>query len=442
MKIKLYDHQIEGVDFLISKNHGLLADDMGLGKTLQAIKAATALKLKSIHIICPAVAKFNWEKEFQEYGDLSFKVAGEGEKFFNSPFVITSYEYASKYAAQYAKRKRDLLIVDEWHYLKNPEANRTKNIIGKGGLIHSSKRLWALTGTPAPNHAGELWTLLFVFGLTKLSYDGFISKYCQCYIENKGYGNKTVITGTNTKQSPELKKILKRCSLRRLKKDVLDLPPIRHCPYYIEGDDDGKIFKRHPELKEKLLIEQQKLLDQVGSDLLISDDKLLQSLQFLSQSISSLRRYHGLKKMNSTINLLRSELSAKAYDKIVVFGVHSDVLKYLQRGLHEFESVMIIGETPDKKRKEAVERFQNGSAQIFFGNVKAAGTALTLTAASNAIFIEQDWVPGNNAQAADRIYRIGQNLNVLIRYIIIKNSLDDKITSALIRKIKEIKTFL
>lgn len=418
---------------------------MGLGKTPQAILAAKELGITCIMVVCPAVAKYNWQNEFIKFGGMSSFVAGEGKTGWNKPIVICSYNYAAKYAHKYSKYKRELLIIDEAHFLKEPTADRTKKILGTGGVVHNAKRCWLLTGTPAPNHAGELWTMLYTFGKTKLSYDGFISRYCECHIE-QGIGyQRTQITGTNTKNSPELKSVIKEISLRRLKKDVLkELPPITHELYHIKGDSDSKIFKKHPELKEKIREELEKLKEEMGYDHLdISDDRMLNALQFLGQSISSLRRYHGLKKVKETAELIRGELESKAYEKIIIFGIHTDVLETLKSELKEFKSVTITGKTSSKLRPLAVRDFQEDpNTKIFFGNILAAGTAITLTAASQVVFIEQDWVPGNNRQAADRAHRYGQLNPVNARYITIKDSLDDKIMGTILRKIKELQTFL
>lgn len=453
MTITLRPYQVIGKDFLKPRRHALLADDMGLGKTPQAIFAAHELGLKNILVVCPAVAKFNWQNEFLKFINRASYVAGDGETHHKKHTVICSFEYAAKFTDLYKKRAWDLIIVDEWHFLKEPSATRTKNIIGRNGIIHSSKRLWALTGTPAPNHAGELWTVLFTFGFTSLSYDGFIAKYCKSHFK-QGIGYQRLeITGTNVKTAPELKGILKKMSLRRLKKNVLkDLPSISHNQLYIKGESDEKLFKSHPELKLKMRLELEKLKEELGYDFLdIGDHKLLDSLSFLADSISSLRRYHGLKKVSEVAEIVVSELGAKAYEKIIIFGIHTDVLNSLKIAIKNkieqthlkktFKTATITGKTKD--RQGEVDRFQNDpDCRIFYGNIIAAGTAITLTAASEVLFIEQDFVPGNNRQACDRAHRYGQVNPVNVRYASIANSLDDKMTATILRKIKEIQTFL
>lgn len=438
---KLKDFQLLGSLFLQLRKFALLADDMGVGKTPQAIDAAR--DLKRVLVVCPAVAKYNWQNEFIKFDNRASYVAGQGKTFHTRNTVIVSFNYLVNHIDLYTSRRWDAVIIDEAHLLKEPTAIRTQIVFGAKGIIHCTDRLWALTGTPAPNHAGELWVLLFTFGYVKLSYAGFVNRYCISHFTGGNKHSRLEISGTNTKMSHELKKILEKMSLRRLKSEVLDLPPVFHNTYYIKGDSDAAIFKKFPELKDKIQKELAHLQEELGYDLDVSDEKLLSTLEFMSQSISGLRRYHGLKKVKETAELIDFELKSQHYNKLIVFGHHTDVLEGLRNYLKHYESVFITGAVNDMQRQFAVEDFQtNPNVKIFFGNILAAGTSITLTAASQVIFIEDDWVPGNNQQAADRAHRYGQKETVNVRHIAIKDSIDGKITAANVRKIKEIRTFI
>ena len=146
-----------------------------------------------------------------------------------------------------------------------------------------------------------------------------------------------------------------------------------------------------------------------------------------------------------TAHLISSELQEGQYKKIIVFGIHTDVLYALRRSFltEGFKVILVTGSTSSENRFKAQKRFQSDpSYPIFIGNIQAAGVNLTLTAATQVVFIEQDWVPGNNKQAADRAHRIGQNQTVSVRHICIRDSIDEKITATLTRKIQEISTFI
>lgn len=471
--IDLFPFQKEGVHFLRSLKYALLADDMGLGKTPQAIVACRPLQ--KVLVICPSVAKFNWQAEFMRFDNRRFDVFEgiESLKYkgrsnvidlFSSQAIVSITSIARHPKAFSLPRGAlwDVIIVDEAHYLKTPDAFRTKIVLGReGGIIHKTRRLWALSGTPTPNHAGELWIWLYTFGYTKLSYEGFIARYCNSYqVGGSGSGgrySRVQIAGSNTKHTPELKKLLHKFMLRRLKREVLDLPPIFHNVYHVE-EDERDVFERMPELKVKLDIERRILAEKLNFNLdSFGTTKLLSTLSLLSQSVSALRRYHGLKKVTPTGYLISNELQEGQYKKIIIFGIHTDVLCALRRFfLNEgFKVILVTGKTSSENRFKAQKRFQKSSIlrskrgsmgmeeyPIFIGNIQAAGVNLTLTAATQVVFIEQDWVPGNNKQAADRAHRIGQKETVNVRHICIKDSIDEKITATLTRKIQEISTFI
>lgn len=442
--IKLFDYQKKDIEWLATKRQAFLGHEMGLGKTAILIKAAQKIRAHKILIVCPAVGKYNWQNEYRKFGSEYADVL-EVDKPLKFAKNICSYEFAKKHLHKLNKTKWDLLIVDEAHYLKEPTSQRAKIILGNirnRGLIHNAGRSWFASGTPCPNHAGELWVFLFTFGLTKISYDGFVARYCNSHRDGNHYA-RIQITGSNTKHTPELKNIFKGQYIRRLAEDELNLPPLVHNPYYIKGDDDSSILQIFPDLKDKIKEELELLKENIDFNPDVSDHKLLSALMLMSRSIMSLRRYHGLRKVKPVAELITQELLSQEYKKIIVFGIHKDVLKYLKQSLMQFKPLLITGDTPAMERQRIVDRFQTDeSVGVLIGNIHAAGTAITLTAANQVLFIEQDWVPGNNAQAAKRAHRIGQTLPVFVRHIAIKNSIDEKITAALTRKIKEISTFI
>ena len=173
MAPKLFPYQIEGRDWLLNRKFALLADEPGLGKTAQVITALDKLNLQKILILCPAVARINWAREIKTWstysGDVSI-IDGRNQHIDFGGIVISSYDLADCAP----KGEWDLLVLDESHFLKSLETKRTRTVFASGGLAHHTKRIWALSGTPAPNHAGELWVLLYTFGITPLKYEDFI----------------------------------------------------------------------------------------------------------------------------------------------------------------------------------------------------------------------------------------------------------------------------
>ena len=117
--------------------------------------------------------------------------------------------------------------------------------------------------------------------------------------------------------------------------------------------------------------------------------------------------------------------TAAGEGKLVVFAVHHVILD-----AHKAEfgdgAVMVDGRVAVHDRQGAVDRFQaDPDCRVFIGQIQAAGTGLTLTAASHVVFVEFDWRPGVLAQAEDRCHRIGQRDCVTVGYLVIEDSLDD-----------------
>lgn len=453
-KPEFFPFQIEGSTWLASKQLALLADSMGLGKSAQAIRAADLINAGRVCVVCPAVAKVNWEREFEKFSILerNFQVVrSQSETIDGRRSTIISYDLLVSNLfgvdAHY-----NALVLDEVHYLKSVEAKRVRAVFGRSGIVRRAERVWALSATPAPNDVSELWGLLFTFGATTLGYDAFVERYCITVESN--YGPKVV--GNRPENIPELRATLAPIMLRRKKEEVMtQLPPISYQNLTIEpGEVDFGDFKdfclytypvdRRHQLVAKIEKEEKLLSDvmQAASFNNPTAEQSLNVLEGLSKSVSTLRRYQGLQKIKPAIELISGELKSKAYQKIVIFCIHVDVVEAMRIGLNDFGVVTVYGGTPPDKRQKHIDAFQSDhprSPRVFIGNIHAAGTAITLTAANQVVFIEQDWVPGNNAQAAMRCHRIGQTRPVFVRYLSFgQGTLDGRISMMCARKTKNL----
>jgi len=441
-------YQNDGAEFLSNKNYALLADEMGLGKTVQAIRGLERIHAKRVVVVCPSVARINWLREFEMWspGFKATVLVKLSDKIPETGAIICSFDYASENFSLITKHTWDALIVDEAHLLKSHEAKRAKAVLGVEGVGRSAKKIWLLSGTPAPNHPGELWIMLYTFGVTKLKYDDFINRYC--IVRNTSYGRKVV--SANAENIPELRQLLAHIMLRRLKKDVMtQLPPITYGHVSVEaGPVDVEILPsftqyflpvdKRDELKLELA-RQADLLKTVEANLKPEMNDKLQALSAISDSVSTLRRFIGLQKCRDAVELINNELENNAYQKIVIFAIHRDVIEIMRDGLRKFKPVTLYGGTDPDKRQRNIDRFQNDPrCRVFIGNIIAAGTAITLTAAHHVTFIEQDWVPGNNAQAIMRCHRIGQENPVSVRFIVLDKTLDAKIGFILKRKTEQL----
>lgn len=414
MTLSLRPYQVEGANWLAGKRAALLADEMGLGKTAQAIAACDEVLAENVLVVCPASVCENWRREFGK-----FSMTGI------APLVL-SYDKAARGDAD--DWIGDVLVLDEAHYLKSPTSKRTNRIFGDEnftGVAEQAFRVILLTGTPMPNHPAELWPALRALAPETItnpssgkpySYWQFVKKFCKT--EFNGYGDAPQIVGA--KNHEDLRKRLDGFMLRRLKRDVLkDLPPISYDNLYVEG----AVPQDHEYLAQAWAAAE--VLQTVGVD----------GLSKAVDAMATLRRLTGLAKVPACVDWIKDFLESGR--KLVVFAYHKEVIDELVRNIPTVG--LIRGNTNPAGRQAEVDAFQDAKGPaVFIGQIQAAGTGITLTAASDVLFVESDWTPANIAQAAQRVHRIGQTEPCLIRFATLARSIDEDIERALVRKVRDI----
>lgn len=412
--------QAAGIAYASRRRACILGDEPGLGKTIQAIGVANLLGLKRLLVICPAGLRLNWEREISKWHmrNPGIDVVLSGLPEADSPrSTVISYDLASRWKG--VRSPYDLVICDEGHYLKNPTARRTKVVLGSKkrgpGLIHLAKRRLVLTGTPIPNRVYEIYIVLKTLApgaIDNMDYWAFLTWYA-VMSEDRCVG---------ARHEEELYSRLRANVLvRRLKKDVLrDLPEKRY---------KMVVFPASGGLQKILRKESQ-----------FSASEIIAHGAPVGTALPEIRREMGIEKAPSVVQYAKDVLE-DGVQKIVIFAHHREVVTILEKGLCDYQPQVVTGSSSAQARQTAVDRFQSDpDARVFVGNIVAAGTGITLTAASDVIFAEASWVPGENTQAEDRCHRVGQTNNVLIHLLVVEGSLDAHILGAAARKQKDIST--
>ncbi len=349
---------------------------------------------------------------------------------------ICSYDFATAHVGKLTGTF-DLLIADEAHYLKNPEAKRTQSVLGS--IAHRAARVFALTGTPAPNNAAELWPLLYTVGRTTLSFSAFKARYCISVWRD---GREVIVGNQNIE---ELWSLLTPFMMRRTKAEVLpQLPPLHITEFVVEpGEVDLEShFADRDAVKELHLVrrelaQQAELMEAMGH--MTEYKNRLGALEGMVKSVATLRRYMGVQKATPLAEMVAQELKDGAYGKIVIFCMHRAVIEELKYRLQAFHPVTLYGGTSPASRQANIDRFQKDpKCKVFLGQVQAAGTAINLTAAHHVLFAEYDWVPANNAQAMMRCHRIGQTQPVFVRFAVAAGVIDETVLKVVRRKSKEL----
>lgn len=413
--------QISGAEWLAPKRHALLAYGMRVGKTLTALKAAKLADANRTLIVCPAVARHNWAVNVgRSFGRVSVvetagQLAHEEGRSPGPGVVITSYGLIpSSEEAPW-----DLVIADESHYLKAPTAARARRVLGQGGLIHRTDKFWALSGTPATNHAAEMWTLLRAVGIYRDSYEAFVREFCSAYRNER---HDLVITGSRNQAA--LRALIGDFMLRVTLRDVLpDLPPIDYEDYVLSGP------------RPSLPSDEVRMLEAA-----CASREPMAALQAVEPATATLRRLLGEFKAPLAADLIADELDAEPLSKIVLFAVHITTVSILAAKLGRFYPAVVNGPVTPSRRSADLDRFQNDpDCRVFIGNIQSAGTAIDLSVASEGVFVESSYVPGENEQAAMRLQNMNRTNKVSVRFLSLGGTLDERIQRTCRRKAEELR---
>jgi SWI/SNF-related matrix-associated actin-dependent regulator of chromatin subfamily A-like protein 1 len=431
----LFPHQVEGVAFLLGRRRAILADDMGLGKTRQSIIALTeAAPAGPWLVVAPASVKRNWAREITMARpadrvhvigpDLPPPAGFDG-------WVVVNYDILGKHLEALGALPWTGFVFDEAHYLKNHTSQRSKHarqLIGHApdAFIH------ALTGTPLTNRPRDLFPLLQLVGhpMTK-SFLSFAKRYCEAH--HNGFGWVT----DGASNLDELRVQLHGVMLRRLKDDVLDLPPKLRAWVPVQvAEGTGKAETRRV-LETLLAGALGRARGETVSDAPDPAPKsrarrapgIGQDRVRLLASLTRARVAIARAKVGNTLEFVEGVVAQG--EKVIVFSCFDEPVQKIASHFGE-QAVVLTGATPTEQRQALVDRFQSDpDVRVFVANLVAGGVGITLTAARQVVFNDLDWVPANHWQAEDRAYRIGQTQTVNVTYFTAEGTIDEFISRAL-----------
>jgi SWI/SNF-related matrix-associated actin-dependent regulator of chromatin subfamily A-like protein 1 len=420
------NHQKEAIQKLVENKKFILADSMGLAKTSSSIIASLESKLKKILVICPATLKINWKREFEIYTDKSIYICDGKLYDDNHDIVIMNYDIVknfhdpkNKENSKILKSNFDLLILDEAHYIKNPQASRTKLI---NDIAKDIERLWLLTGTPMTSRPIDYYNLLnLVESPVANNWMAYVVRYCAGYQFKAG--NRKVWNVMGASNLEELRERTSNSILRRLKENVLDLPEKIITPIYLRLNS----------------VEYENVMGEYYNwyDKNPEESKSL-TVQFTK--ITKVRQIIADEKVKNTIEI--AENIIEQGKKVIIFCNFTDSLNKIYEHFKK-TAVKLDGSMTKNARQNSVDEFQNNEKiKVFVGNIKAAGVGITLTAAEAVIMNDLSFLPSDHAQAEDRAYRYGQKNSVLVYYPIFENTIEGIIYDILDNKKKIISTVL
>ena len=418
---------------------GVLADDMGLGKTIQllALHAHRQGQQRpglehdrsgsATLVVCPTSLLNNWAREAEKFlpdtsvhafhgPHRSLDGVGDGD------IVLTTYGVVRSDTETLASQTWDLVVADEAQHIKNPRSRSAKVLreIPGGARI-------ALTGTPVENRLSELWAIIdwVVPGLL-----GPLQRF-------KREIATPIERDDDKRAARELSQLVKPFMLRRRKTDPGIAPEL---PPKLERD---VIVPLTPEQVTLYKATVEHSLVEVGQAEGIARRglvlKLLTGLkqianhpaQFLGEPGPLAERSGKLEALDQLLESARQAGEATlVFTQYVKMG--ELVVRHLAERGHSID--MLHGGQSVKARQRLVDRFQTGELDVLVLSLKAGGTGLNLTAATNVVHYDRWWNPAVEDQATDRAYRIGQKQTVTVHRIITEGTIEDRVAELLRNK--------
>ncbi len=397
-------YQVFGAKYILHQKNVLLGDEMGLGKTIQAIAAmshidSTESGRKYFLIVCPASVLINWARELHKFSKIStYIVHGQAsEDAFLSwqehgGAAITNYESMGKIVDRIDNHMSlSMLIIDEAHYMKNPDAKRTAYI---RRLDNESDRILLMTGTPLENRVDEMCNLI---DFVRPDMTG------------------TVRSLAHVSHLPQFRESLAPVYIRRTREQVLtELPPIA---------------------------QEQEWCSLTETDRSTYMDAVLRG------SFGDMRRVSFLQSdMKESSKCLRlMELLEQACDegrKVIIYSFFRETISRVSEFLGSRCAGVITGDTDISARQQLVDRFSvSPDGSVLVSQIMAGGVGLNIQAASIVVFCEPQIKPSLENQALSRVYRMGQVRNVLVYRLLCPDTIDEDMMMILEEKQAEFDNF-
>ena len=391
--VDLRPYQEWGVKYILHQERVLLGDEMGLGKTVEAIAAMVSLKnTGATHflVVCPASVLTNWCREVAGKSRLSVtKVHGAlREAAFASwlttgGVAVTTYETTGllKFPDDY---RFSMLVVDEAHYIKNAEAQRTANV---KRIAEHAERLLFMTGTALENRVDEMVSLISML---------------QPAVARSVRGMKFMPS------APQFREKVAPVYFRRKREEV-----IQELPEKTESMEWCTLLP----------------LEEMDYEWAVMNRNYMEARR-VSWNAKDIRQSSKARRMMELI-----EEAAEDGRKILVFSFFLDTIARVRELLGERCIGPITGAVAPARRQEIIDAFDRAPAgTVLAAQIVSGGTGLNIQSASVVILCEPQLKPSTENQAISRAYRMGQVRNVLVYRLLCDDTIDERITDLLAEK--------
>jgi len=415
----------------------LLADEPGLGKTAQALLAASVTGSYPLLVVVPNVVKVNWSREVEKWTPhrTATVVHGDGDDIDGfSDIVIVNYEVLDRHVGWLGRFGFRGMVVDEAHFIKNKDSQRSKNVLALSRSIRASQPnalFIALTGTPLINQIEDFRMIW--------QYLGWIDDKKPLPRLMKKLEDTELDPGDPGFFAAARSAVIDMGIVRRKKQDVAaDIPArrIADIPVELDGESGRSIREAEAALIARLVERYRRFtaarpeLDEDDAIRMVAAAELEESKGSESgDNVFAMVRRIGRAKATPaadyTVNLARN------VGKVVFFAKHIDVMDAAEAHFAAagVKTVSIRGEQTAKARTAAIDAFTNDpDVAVAVCSLMTAGVGINLQVASNVVLAELSWTNAEQTQAIDRVHRIGQELPVTAWRIIAAGTIDGRIS--------------
>lgn len=426
-----YDYQKKGIQYMITHKRTFNCDDMGLGKTFQTIAAVDIAKSYPCLVVCPASMKITWQREFKRFTGKNAVILDNENKdkwqYYaytrTCKIFITNYESVKKFFVIGCKTKRitaknliiderikifQSVVIDECHRCKDASTLWSKYL---EAMCKGKEYVYMLTGTPIVTSNKDLVQQLKIMGRMD-DFGGaalFKERYCSPDVDYERLAELNY-------------RLWETCYFRRDKSLVLKELPEKIRQYNVLEISNRQEYEK---AEGDLIAYLQKYRE-------ADDGELQKAIRgYVIVQINVLRQITAEGKMQEAIKSIHDIVDAGK--KLIVFVAHKSVVKAIKR---EFKGMVKVtgDDTPEQKQK-AIDAFQNNSdCNLIVVNIKSGGVGITLTAASNILFLEFPWTAADCDQCECRAHRNGQKSVVTCTYLLGRDTFDEKMYSIIQRE--------
>jgi SWI/SNF-related matrix-associated actin-dependent regulator 1 of chromatin subfamily A len=458
-KRKPYEHQLKGIEYLLMNKDAALLDEMGCGKSFQIASTLGILfrnkDLDKALIIAPMSLIRTWQDELRMATDEPFVVIGgtpsQRLKALKSDarIFIVHYEglrLEEEKLEEWLKQGRGMMIFDESQRIKNLLAQTTRAALKLRPVV---ERCVIATGTPIANRPLDLFAQYFVMDRGRTfgsKFSAFKEAFCELEIIKVQVGRKLVPKEKflGVRNGDELRSRIMKTSLRRLKTDVLDLPPILYKDYVVELKAEQRVM--YQQMRDTLRIQVSQMSD---SQVISEASSLAVQLLRLSQIASNPRlldpKYEASNAKVSELEDLLEDILEDDTKKVILWSHFVENVNWLTNRFKEkYITVAHTGEMSVDDRQQSVFSFQNDpETRLFIATPQSAKEGLTLvpkdgyTRADTMIYLDLSFDSGSYLQSQARFHRIGQEAErCLVIHLIGENTIDEYIRRTVIDKIQ------